>query len=195
MVNPSIEFRTSEDQRKQLKGESIVKCGIKNPNILAREVIDCRGFPTVEVDIWINGDLSGRADVPSGRSTGKRAATQQSDGGKRWGGQGTQKAVKNVIEIIRPKLVGKDPRDQRAIDALIWDLDGTPTKSKLGANAIIGVSLGVARATAKALGLSFFKYINSDSYVIPVPFVNLINGGKLTSNDLEIQEFMFNPLV
>ena len=167
--------------------------GLKITNIHAREIIDCRGFPTVEVDVWINGEFSGRADVPSGRSTGKREATELRDGGKRWGGQGTQKAVKNVNEIIGPELVGKDPRDQRAIDALICDLDGTPNKSKLGANAIVGVSLCIARATAKVSGLSFYKYINPDAHVIPVPFVNLINGGKLTSNDLEIQEFIVIP--
>ena len=167
--------------------------GLKITNIHAREIIDCRGFPTVEVDVWINGEFSGRADVPSGRSTGKREATELRDGGKRWGGQGTQKAVKNVNEIIGPELVGKDPRDQRAIDALICDLDGTPNKSNLGANAIVGVSLCIARATAKVSGLSFYKYINPDAHVIPVPFVNLINGGKLTSNDLEIQEFIVIP--
>ncbi len=167
--------------------------GLKITNLHAREIIDCRGFPTVEVDVWINGEFSGRADVPSGRSTGKREASEQRDGGKRWGGQGTQIAVKNVNEIIGPELVGKDPRNQRAIDALICDLDGTPNKSNLGANAIVGVSLGIARATANALGLSFYKYINPDAHVIPVPFVNLINGGKLTSNDLEIQEFIVIP--
>ncbi len=167
--------------------------GLKITNFHAREIIDCRGFPTVEVDVWINGEFSGRADVPSGRSTGKREASEQRDGGKRWGGQGTQIAVKNVNEIIGPELVGKDPRNQRAIDALICDLDGTPNKSNLGANAIVGVSLCIARATAKVSGLSFYKYINPDAHVIPVPFVNLINGGKLTSNDLEIQEFIVIP--
>ncbi len=131
--------------------------GLRITNLHAREIIDCRGFPTVEVDVWINGEFSGRADVPSGRSTGKREATEKRDGGKRWGGQGTQLAVKNVNEIIGPQLVGKDPCDQRAIDALLCDLDGTPNKSNLGANAIVGVSLGIARATAKALGLFFCK--------------------------------------
>jgi enolase len=171
----------------------LLKKGLKITNFHARAVIDCRGFPTVEVDIWINGELAGRADVPSGRSTGKREAVEKRDGGKRWGGQGVQKAVKNIMEIIGPEIVGKDPRDQRAIDALICELDGTPNKSRLGANAIVGVSLGVARATAKALGLSFYKHINTNAHVIPVPFVNLINGGKLSSNDLEIQEFIVIP--
>jgi enolase len=167
--------------------------GLRITDIHAREIIDCRGFPTIEVDIWIDGELAGRADVPSGRSTGKREAVEKRDGGKRWGGQGTQKAVKNIMEIIGPEIVGKDPRDQRAIDALICEIDGTPNKSKLGSNAIVGVSLGVAKAAAKTLGLSFYKYLNTNAHVIPVPFVNLINGGKLTSNDLEIQEFIVIP--
>jgi enolase len=171
----------------------VLSKGLKITDIHAREVIDCRGFPTVEVDVWINGELAGRTDVPSGRSTGKREAAEKRDGGKRWGGQGTQTAVENVNQIISPQLVGQDPRDQRAIDSQICDLDGTPNKSHLGANAIVGVSVGVARGTAKALGLPFYKYINSDAHVIPVPFVNLINGGKLTSNDLEIQEFIVVP--
>jgi enolase len=163
-------------------------------NVRAREIIDCRGLPTVEVDIWIDGTLAGRADVPAGRSKGKREAVELRDGGERWGGQGTQKAVKNVLSIIKPELVGQDPRDQRAIDALLCELDGSENKSNLGANAVVGVSLAVAKAAANALGLSFYKYINSNAHVIPVPFVNLINGGKLTSNDLEIQEFLLIPV-
>ncbi len=168
--------------------------GPRITNVGAREIIDCRGLPTVEVDIWIDGTLAGRADVPAGRSKGKREAVELRDGGERWGGQGTQKAVKNVLSIIKPELVGQDPRDQRAIDALLCELDGSENKSNLGANAVVGVSLAVAKATATALGLSFYKYINSNAHVIPVPFVNLINGGKLTSNDLEIQEFLVIPV-
>jgi len=166
----------------------------KISDIQAREIIDCRGFPTVEVDVWINDELCGRADVPAGRSTGKREAVELRDGGKRWGGQGTTVAVKNVVDIIRPALVGWDPREQRAIDMLLCQLDGTKNKSNLGANAIVGVSLGVAKAAAKASGLPFYKYINNNAHVIPVPLVNLINGGKLTSNDLEIQEFIVMPV-
>jgi enolase len=168
--------------------------GFKITNVGAREIIDCRGFPTVEVDIWIDGTMTGRADVPAGRSTGKREAVELRDGGERWGGQGTQQAVRNVIDIVGPELVGLDPRDQRAIDTLLCELDGTENKSNLGANAIVGVSLAVAKATANALELPFYKYINSTAHVIPVPFVNLINGGKLTSNDLEIQEFLVIPV-
>jgi enolase len=166
----------------------------KISDIQAREIIDCRGFPTVEVDVWVNDEFCGRADVPAGRSTGKREAVELRDGGKRWGGQGTTVAVKNVVDVIQPALVGWDPREQRAIDMLLCQLDGTKNKSNLGANAIVGVSLGVAKAAAKASGLPFYKYINNNAYVIPVPLVNLINGGKLTSNDLEIQEFIVMPV-
>lgn len=166
----------------------------KISDIRAREIIDCRGFPTVEVDIFVDGELRGRADVPAGRSTGKREAVELRDGGERWGGQGVKGAVKNVCEEIRPALLGFDPREQRAIDALLCELDGTLNKSKLGSNAIAGVSLGVAKAGANISDLPFYKYINANAHVIPVPLVNLINGGKLTSNDLEIQEFIVMPV-
>ena len=162
--------------------------------IKAREIIDCRGFPTVEVEVWVDQAMAGRADVPAGRSTGKREALDLRDGGKRWGGQGTQKAVRHVLEIIQPALIGWDPRDQRLIDAELCRLDGTPNKSKLGANAIAGVSLAAARAGAYLSNLPLYKYINANAHVIPVPLVNLINGGKLTSNDLEIQEFIVMPV-
>jgi enolase len=163
-------------------------------DVRAREIIDCRGFPTVEVDVWVDGDLAGRTDVPAGRSTGKREAVEVRDGGRRWGGQGVTKAVGNVMEIIGPALIGRDPRDQRAIDALLCELDGTANKSKLGSNAVAGVSLSVAKAAAHVTGLPFYKYLNANAHVIPVPLVNLINGGKLTSNDLEIQEFIIMPV-
>ncbi len=166
----------------------------KITQIKAREIIDCRGFPTVEVDVWVEGELAGRADVPAGRSTGKREAVELRDGGKRWGGQGTLKAVENVNRVIAPALIGHDPRDQRAIDDLLRELDGTPNKSRLGANAIAGVSLAVAKAAAKVSNLPLYKYLNANAHVIPVPLVNLINGGKLTSNDLEIQEFIVMPV-
>ena len=166
----------------------------KISDIKAREIIDCRGFPTVEVDILVKGELYGRADVPAGRSTGKREAVELRDGGKRWGGQGVLSAVKNVLDVIRPKLIGWDPREQDAIDTLLCELDGTKDKSKLGANAIAGVSLAVAKAAAKVSDLPLYKYINAEAHVIPVPLVNLINGGKLTSNDLEIQEFLVIPV-
>jgi enolase len=166
----------------------------KITDIRAREIIDCRGFPTVEVDVWVDGELAGRADVPAGRSTGKREAVEIRDGGERWGGQGTLKAVANVMEVIRPKLIGLDVREQRGIDEFLCEIDGTKNKSRLGANAIVGVSLAVARAGAEVSDLPFYKYINKEGHVIPVPLVNLINGGKLTSNDLEIQEFIVIPV-
>jgi len=162
--------------------------------IKAREIIDCRGFPTVEVEVWVDQVMAGRADVPAGRSTGKREAVELRDGGKRWGGQGTQRSVRNVVEVIQPALKGWDPRDQRDIDAELCVLDGTPNKSNLGANAIAGVSLATARAGAYLSNLPLYKYINTNAHVIPVPLVNLINGGKLTSNDLEIQEFIVMPV-
>ena len=164
-------------------------------DIHAREIIDCRGFPTVEVDIWINGELEGRADVPAGRSTGKREATEHRDGGKRWGGQGTRKAVKNVIEIIGPELVGKDPRDQRAIDSLICDRDGTADKSNLGANAILGISMATARAAAKHRNIPLYQHLgNRDSQLLPAPMMNILNGGSHADNNVDIQEFMVFPI-
>ena len=166
----------------------------KITDLLAREIIDCRGFPTLEVDIWVDGEFSGRADVPSGRSTGKREAVELRDGGKRWGGHGTLKAVQKVNQVIKPELIGLDPTAQRSIDETLCELDGTENKSNLGGNAIIGVSLALARAGANTSGLPLYKYINSNGHVIPVPLVNLINGGKLTSNDLEIQEFIVMPV-
>ncbi len=162
--------------------------------VLAREIIDCRGFPTVEVDLHVDGKLAGRADVPAGRSTGKREAVELRDGGSRWGGQGTRRAVENINRLIGPSLIGRDPRDQNGIDAAMIELDGTPDKSRLGANAIVGVSLAVAKAAAHTAGLSLYEHLNPDAHVIPVPLMNLINGGKLTSNDLEIQEFIVMPV-
>jgi enolase len=162
--------------------------------VRAREVVDCRGFPTVEVDVWVGGQLAGRADVPAGRSTGRHEAVEVRDGGKRWGGQGVQKAVANINDVLAPALLGWDPRDQRAIDTHLRALDGTPNKSRLGANAIVGVSLAVVRAGAHVAGLPLYRYLNANAHVIPVPLVNLINGGKLTSNDLEIQEFIVMPV-
>jgi enolase len=166
----------------------------KVTDIKPREIIDCRGFPTVEVDIWVDGEFAARADVPAGRSTGKREAVEVRDGGRRWAGKGTRQAVSNIAEVIRPALLGWDPREQRAIDSVLCELDGTANKSRLGSNAIAGVSLAMARAGAWVSHLPLYKYINMNAHVIPVPLVNLINGGKLTSNDLEIQEFIVMPV-
>lgn len=166
----------------------------KISKIYAREIIDCRGFPTTEVDVYVGGVLAGRAAVPAGRSTGLHEAVELRDGGSRWGGKGVRKAIKAVNQVIAPALIGMDPRDQRAIDTCMCRLDGTANKSKLGSNAIVGVSLAVAKAGAFVSSLPLYRYINSNAHVIPVPLVNLINGGKLTSNDLEIQEFIIMPV-
>lgn len=156
----------------------------KISGIKAREIIDCRGTPTVQVDVWVDGVLRGRADVPSGRSTGSYEAYEMRDGGKRYGGFGVQKAVANVNAIIADALEGRNVTEQRAIDRAMIELDGTVNKSRLGANAILGVSLAVARAAAASLEVPLYRYLNSEAHVLPVPMMNLINGGKLSSNDL-----------
>jgi len=168
-----------------------------NPRITkirAREILDCRSFPTIEVDVWINDELHGRADVPAGRSTGQREAVELRDGGSEWGGKGVRKAVQHVNEVLAPALIGMDPREQRQIDSQMCELDGTANKSRLGANAIVGISLAIAKAAASISNLPFYKYLNPNAHVLPVPLVNLINGGKLTSNDLEFQEFIVMPV-
>ncbi len=162
--------------------------------IKAREIIDCRGTPTVQVDVHIDGRLMGRADVPSGRSTGSHEAYEMRDGGSRYGGFGVLKAVENVNKTIGPALNGRDATQQRAIDMDLITLDGTRNKERLGANAILGVSLAVARAAAAALGLPLYRYLNSEAHVLPVPMMNLVNGGKLSSNDLCFQEFIMMPV-
>ncbi len=161
----------------------------------AREIIDCRGFPTVQVDAWIDGRLMGRADVPSGRSTGTHEAHELRDGDQsRYMGLGVKKAVANVNDVIGPAMKGWDVTEQRKIDLAMIDMDGTPDKKRLGANAILGVSLAVARAAARACEVSLYRHLNPGGHVLPVPFMNLLNGGKLTSNYLEIQEFIMVPV-
>ncbi len=163
--------------------------------IRAREIIDCRGLPTVQVDAWVDDRLIGRADVPAGRSTGTHEAYELRDGDQsRYRGLGVQKAVAKVNEAIGPALKDWDVTDQRKIDTAMINMDGTPDKRRLGANAILGVSLAVARAAANARGVSLFRYLNPRGHVLPVPFMNLLNGGKLTSNYLEIQEFIMVPV-
>ena len=162
--------------------------------IKAREIIDCRGTPTVQVDVWVNGALHGRADVPSGRSTGSYEAYEMRDGGSRYGGFGVSRAVENVNTIIAQALLHRDVTEQRAIDMDLVALDGTRNKERLGANAILGVSLAVARAAASSLGVPLYRYLNSEAHVLPVPMMNLVNGGKLSSNDLCFQEFIMMPV-
>ncbi len=167
----------------------------KISKVIAREIIDCRGWPTIQADVWVNGELKGRADVPAGRSTGTHEAHELRDGDqRRYKGLGVLKAVKNVKSEINQALNGMDVTEQRNIDMTMKQLDGTPNKNRLGANAILGVSLAVARAAAAVCGVPLYRYLNPNSHVIPVPLMNFINGGKLTANDLEIQEFIIMPV-
>jgi len=161
----------------------------------AREIIDCRGWPTVQADVWIDGSLMGRADVPSGRSTGSHEAYVLVDSDmSRYKGLGVLKAIDNIKKILGPAIVGMDVTEQRTIDMTMIGLDGTSNKNRLGANAILGVSLAVARAAANACNIPLYRYLNPSAHVLPVPLMNCLNGGKLTANDLEIQEFIIMPV-
>ena len=153
---------------------------MKIEKIVAREILDSRGNPTVEVDVVLESGIMGRASVPSGASTGEHEALELRDGDKqRYGGKGVQKAVDNVNKIIAPKLIGMSSLNQRGIDYAMLALDGTKTKSNLGANAILGVSLAVAKAAASYLDLPLYRYIGgTNTYVMPVPMMNIINGGS-----------------
>ena len=162
--------------------------------IRAREVLDCRGLPTVQVDVELEGGVTGTADVPSGRSTGSNEACELRDGGDRFGGFGVRDAVGNVTGEIASMLVGSALPEQRALDVSLIELDGSPDKSRLGANAILGVSLAAARARAQAAGIPLYRALNANAHVLPVPLVNLINGGKHASNDLDFQEFIVIPV-
>ncbi len=169
---------------------------MKIKKIVGREILDSRGNPTVEVDVILENDVLGRAAVPSGASTGENEALELRDGDKnRYLGKGTLKAVANINDVIAPALIGKNVFEQRAIDQLMLDLDGTPTKSKLGANAILGVSLAVAQAAAKALNIPLYRYIGgSNAYTLPVPMMNIINGGAHSDAPIAFQEFMIRPV-
>jgi enolase len=164
-------------------------------NIEAREIIDSRGNPTVEVDVILAGGAMGRAAVPSGASTGEHEALELRDGdAKRYGGKGVRKAVRNVEEKIFPALEGVDAIDQLTVDRIMLDLDGTETKSKLGANAILAVSLANAKAAAEAIGIPLFKYLGGpNAKVLPVPMANVINGGAHSDAPIDFQEFMIVP--
>lgn len=169
---------------------------MKIKNIHAREILDSRGNPTVEVDVTLENGTMGRAAVPSGASTGENEALELRDGDKqRYLGKGTLKAVENVNTVIAPALVGDNVFEQRAIDNKMLALDGTPTKSNLGANAILGVSLAVAQAAAKALGLPLYRYIGGcNAFTLPVPMMNIINGGAHSDAPIAFQEFMIRPV-
>ena len=164
--------------------------------VKAREILDSRGNPTLEVEILLEDGASARAAVPSGASTGAFEAVELRDGDKsRYGGKGVEKAVANVNDIIAPKVIGFDAADQRGLDRLMIELDGTPNKGKLGANAILGVSLAAAQASAVSADLNLFQYIGGPgAHVLPVPMMNIMNGGAHADSDVDIQEFMIAPI-
>ena len=170
--------------------------GIEIKNIIAREIIDSRGNPTVEADVILASGVKGRAAVPSGASTGAREAIELRDGDKsRYGGKGVLKAVANVNGDIRDALMNMDVREQRAIDEAMIKLDGTENKSRLGANAMLAVSMACANAAARALGVPLFQYLNTgEGYQLPVPMMNIINGGSHADNSVDLQEFMIIPV-
>lgn len=164
-------------------------------DILAREILDSRGNPTVEVEILTEEGAFGRAAVPSGASTGMYEAVELRDGEKeRYLGKGVQKACDNIEEIIADHIIGEDVFDQRYLDQIMLDLDGTTNKSKLGANAILGVSLAIAKAAAEEAGLPLYRYIGgANAHIMPVPMMNILNGGEHADNGIDFQEFMIMP--
>ena len=164
-------------------------------DVYARQVLDSRGNPTVEVEVYTESGAFGRALVPSGASTGEYEAVELRDGGDAWMGKGVTKAVENVNEVIAPELIGFDALDQVGIDELMIDLDGTENKGKLGANAILGVSMAVARAAADALDLPLYVYLGGfNAKTLPTPMMNIVNGGEHADNNVDIQEFMIMPV-
>jgi len=163
-------------------------------DLIAREIIDSRGNPTLEADVYLDSGAVGRAEVPSGASTGQREALELRDGGKRFHGKGVTKAVRNIYEEIAPRIHGLESTDQAFIDNLLIELDGTDSKKRLGANAILGVSLAVCRASANEAGVPLYRYIGGcNAKVLPVPLMNIINGGAHADNNLDFQEFMIMP--
>ena len=163
--------------------------------VKSREILDSRGNPTIEVDVTLSDGASGRAAVPSGASTGAFEAAELRDGGERYLGKGVRKAAENIEKSIAPKIIGKSPFEQRELDQAMIDIDGTPTKSKLGANAILGVSLAVARAAANSKKLPFYSFIGGpDANLLPVPMMNILNGGAHADTNVDIQEFMIAPI-
>ena len=172
-----------------------VASAVQIQQIVAREILDSRGNPTVEVDCLLRGGAFGRAAVPSGASTGEHEAIELRDGGKRYNGKGVRKAVAHVTDAIAPALRGRDAREQEAVDRLLIELDGTPSKRKLGANALLGASLAVAKAAAAAAGEPLFRYLGgSKAVTLPVPMLNILNGGAHADSSVDLQEFMVVPL-
>ncbi|MGH3546088.1 MAG: phosphopyruvate hydratase, partial [Mycobacteriales bacterium] len=163
--------------------------------LFAREILDSRGNPTVEVEVILDDDTVARAAVPSGASTGAFEAIERRDGGDRYNGKGVTQAVDAVIEDIAPSLISLDASEQRIIDQTLLDLDGTPDKSRLGANAMLGVSLAVAKAAADAAELPLFRYLGGpNAHLLPVPMLNILNGGSHADSNVDVQEFMIAPI-
>ncbi|MGO1964608.1 MAG: phosphopyruvate hydratase, partial [Corynebacterium sp.] len=163
--------------------------------IIAREILDSRGNPTVEVEVGLDDGSVGRAAVPSGASTGVHEAHELRDGGDRYLGKGVLEAVRNVIDEIDEALAGLEADDQRLVDQAMIELDGTPNKSRLGANAILGVSMAVAKAAAESAGLQLFRYVGGpNGHVLPVPMMNILNGGAHADSGVDVQEFMIAPI-
>ncbi|HEY0642688.1 MAG TPA: phosphopyruvate hydratase, partial [Nocardioides sp.] len=161
----------------------------------AREILDSRGNPTVEVEVLLEDGAFGRAAVPSGASTGAFEAVELRDGGKRYVGKGVQKAVAGVVDTISGAVIGLDADDQRLVDQVMLDLDGTDNKAKLGANAILGVSLATAKAAAESAGLPLFRYVGGpNAHLLPVPMMNILNGGSHADSNVDVQEFMIAPI-
>ncbi|GGK48740.1 phosphopyruvate hydratase [Nocardia camponoti] len=161
----------------------------------AREILDSRGNPTVEVEIALDDGTLSRADVPSGASTGEHEAVELRDGDERYNGKGVLKAVEAVLDEIAPAIIGLDAVEQRTVDQVLLDLDGTPDKSRLGANALLGTSLAVARAAAESSGLELFRYLGGpNAHVLPVPMMNILNGGAHADTGVDVQEFMVAPI-
>ncbi|MGO9194153.1 MAG: phosphopyruvate hydratase, partial [Streptosporangiaceae bacterium] len=163
--------------------------------IYARQILDSRGNPTLEVEVTLDDGTVARAGVPSGASTGAFEAVELRDGGSEYGGKAVTRAVERVIDEVQPVLLGHEADDQRLVDQALIDLDQTPDKSRLGANAIVGVSMAVARAAAESSGLSLFRYLGGpNAHVLPVPMMNIVNGGAHADNNVDIQEFMITPI-
>ena len=168
---------------------------MKISEIRGREILDSRGNPTIEAEVILENGVIGRASVPSGASTGENEALELRDGGKRYNGNGVLKAVANINGHIAPALRGCNVYDQRSLDRLMVELDGTPTKSNLGANAILGVSLAIAKAAAKACGMPLYRYLGgTNAHILPVPMMNLLNGGRHSDAPIAFQEFMIRPI-
>lgn len=165
---------------------------MKIKDVKGREVLDSRGNPTVEVDVILDNDVRGRAIVPSGASTGQREALEMRDGGSRYNGKGVLDAIHNINTILRDKLIGMDAAEQKALDYVMIELDGTSTKSRLGANAILGISMAALKASAINEGKELYEYVGNGK-TLPVPMMNIINGGAHADNNLDFQEFMIIP--